>query len=164
MNDLKYIPLICPECYQGKHWNCNGVGNVTDTDAELSCECVTGEHSSRPNAPAVEPELFTQTVYVVPPPENDPSILADAFPELVDDGYFNVRLKPNRKVIKDLLDVEVENDNGEWVPMVPAPMWYFLWLNRCLCGKYRLGTKRYQEHYAYAHILGMDDLYDEEED
>jgi len=209
---------ICPECFQGKHGNCNGIANQNDDNTVEACFCRVAAHPNRqplrhpatdeimvefetedkskldidgmtfvvsqqidrktrqildekmvplpginiPFVPLTE-ENSADAMHRFPPvpvnvPENDPGILAEAFPEVVEDRYFNVRMKPNRAIIQDLLDVEVENDNGDWVPLVPAPFASYLWLNRCLCGKFRLGIMRYQEHYAYAHILGMDEM------
>lgn len=53
-------------------------------------------------------------------------------------------------------DIHVLNLRGEWVPAIPLPL--FLAFGRVECGKcderFR-NKRRYQEHYAYVHILGM---------
>lgn len=49
-----------------------------------------------------------------------------------------------------------KNKYGEWVPCIEEP--YFLSFGRCKCrcGKVTWGRKRYREHYALEHILGLD--------
>jgi hypothetical protein len=56
-----------------------------------------------------------------------------------------------------------QNVRGEWVPAIPLPFYGSRFV-ACECGRkfwsvfYRTDkmTKRYCEHYAYAHILGME--------
>lgn len=179
------IRLVCPECGTGKHANCNGISDMTDDNQEIQCWCRKAEHSEvilkemvetyeqRKQAHTMlnlfvspDPEYPEDFVYMElpqlepPAPPNDPGIRADSFPELVEEGVPKMRFIPNDDfsgVIKDLYDVEVQNSKGEWVPMVPVALHIFMGVHRCLCGSLRLGSKRYQEHYAYAHILGMED-------
>jgi hypothetical protein len=79
----------------------------------------------------------------------------------IEDGNItgeDIRLRPDAQIVKDfLMDVQVRNPKGEWVPAVPMPI--FLWFGRCQChcGKKRWTRVSYMEHYAYAHILGMED-------
>ena len=49
-----------------------------------------------------------------------------------------------------------QNSRGEWVPAIPEP--YFLaWGRvRCDCGERFRNRLRYREHFALAHVLGMD--------
>lgn len=49
-----------------------------------------------------------------------------------------------------------QNRRGDWVPAIPLP--YFLGLGRvrCDCGDRFLGGRRYREHYALVHVLGLD--------
>jgi len=153
------VPIdLCPECVAGKHSNCDGVANLVwnpDTREEvyIRCEC---NHLTLGIPEAVL--TSSPSVKVDKVPDNDPGILTEAFPELVEDGaeVAFVRMKPDATIIKDMYDVEVQNAWGAWVPAVPLPLTWPLGIKQCYCGKFRLGHKRYQEHYAYAHILGMD--------
>lgn len=116
------------------------------------------------DAPGVESGLVPNSADVeLPPPapENDPGVSATSFPELTpeaDEGDWqsNYRIKPDREILRDLMDVEILNEYGVWVPAVPLPIFRWFGVCQCHCGKRRLGKKRYQEHYAYAHILGME--------
>lgn len=91
-------------------------------------------------------------------PENDPGILAEAFPELVEDSpALNFRAHPDRGLIQDLMDLEVQNHQGVWVPIVPLPIKLLFWRRQCHCGRKFFTNRRYQEHYAYGHIMGMED-------
>lgn len=113
-------------------------------------------------SPDPQPGTITTMNAVSAYPEEgfpDPGIRADSFPELVTDGEVYIpkhRLRPDATVIDDLYDVEVQNADGNWVPIVAQPLISYLFVHRCLCGKYRLGKVRYQEHYAYSHIMGME--------
>lgn len=147
------MDLICPECQTGKHQNCDGVAAIGDISEPLPCACTVGTHPIRKS------NIYNSSglVGLVAPP-NDPGVLAAAFPELgfEEDWITPYRLKPDKEIITDLLDVEIQNKEGVWVPAVPLPHFSWFGIRKCHCGKRRLGLKRYQEHYAYAHILGMD--------
>lgn len=143
---------ICPECQQGKHRNCDGIGYVDliqGVETYIPCECIETPTNEHPGRPLPTPDVV---------PENDPGIWNEAFPEMDDDWRFGakVRLHPDATVIEGLIDLQVENPQGEWVPIVPLPLHQFFGIVTCLCGKRRVGIQRYQEHYAYAHILGWD--------
>lgn len=143
---------ICPECQTGKHENCDGVGGLDSYDdiSLVPCMCQNGEHPHR----MYFLDEAQQPILDGPPDEG--SIWGEAFPELVDDHYDIARLAPQRELITDLMDVEVMNSDGEWVPMIPLPLYLPFWLKQCHCGK-RFWTKQsYMEHYAYRHILGME--------
>ena len=147
---------ICPECQTGKHGNCDGIGDITD-DGLVACKCTEGDHPHRNHFFIDEPEMILDVDVPAITPENDPGIWDEAFPELVSKEWVrDIRLAPNTKIITDLLDVEVVNSEGEWVPIVPMPLRVKFGITRCLCGARRIGMIRYQEHYAYAHILGME--------
>lgn len=154
------MDTICPECLTGKHQNCNGVGGVAaDGEILIACTCVIAPHPARTHFWPVDPPMIMdvdQPVLDGPPDEG--SIWGDAFPELTEaDEIASVRLRPQSEVIRDLRDLEVLNSKGEWVPIVPMALHEFFGIITCLCGKRRFGEMRYQEHYAYAHILGMED-------
>lgn len=34
----------CPECYQGKHTNCNGFADLTDDNRPITCSCWLADH------------------------------------------------------------------------------------------------------------------------
>jgi hypothetical protein len=54
------------------------------------------------------------------------------------------------------LGVSTQNKRGEWVPAVPGP--YLGVRKKCwACGEKFWTLDGYQGHYAYAHILGMED-------
>jgi hypothetical protein len=90
-------------------------------------------------------------------PDADPGEVA----LFIEDGNITgdgIRLRPDAQIVKDfLMDVQVLNTKGEWVPAVPLPI--FLWFGRCQChcGVKRKNRVSYMEHFAYAHILGMAD-------
>lgn len=90
-------------------------------------------------------------------PEADPGELAFT----VEDGRpygEDIRLRPDAQINKDfLMDVEVKNDRGEWVPAIPTPIFLAFGRVQCHCGKKRRNKLSYMEHFSYAHILGMDD-------
>lgn len=164
----EWVRSICPECSAGKHWNCNGTGGIDEDNNLLACYCTEEGHSDDASQRSVE--LFTIeanrqgykagiTAGLVPTkaPENDPGIWGEAFPELTGDNSRGPRPKPDVDVIKDLFDLEIKNDAGDWVPAVPWFIKSRLGFKQCLCGKWRFGKWRYQEHYAYGHILGMDE-------
>lgn len=53
-----------------------------------------------------------------------------------------------------------QNARGEWVPAIPLPFFFWLGLpyTQCTCGAKFIGPRsralrRYEEHYALAHIL-----------
>lgn len=148
----------CPECQVGKHQNCNGVGGVAaQGELLIKCACVDGEHPARTYF--LDSKMFQEEVQpILNGPPDEGSIWGDAFPELTEaDEIASVRLRPQSEVIRDLRDLEVLNSKGEWVPIVPMALHEFFGIITCLCGKRRFGEMRYQEHYAYAHILGMED-------
>lgn len=90
-------------------------------------------------------------------PEADPGELAFT----VEDGRpygEDIRLRPDAQINKDfLMDVEVKNDRGEWVPAIPTPIFLAFGRVQCHCGKKRRNKLSYMEHFSYSHILGMDD-------
>jgi hypothetical protein len=49
-----------------------------------------------------------------------------------------------------------QNKYGEWVPAIEEP--YFLPFGRtkCRCGKTFWGRRRYREHYALEHVMGLE--------
>ncbi len=55
-----------------------------------------------------------------------------------------------------LNNVSAKNKRGEWVPAIEVP--YYLAFGRCecRCGKRFWSEKRYREHYALEHILGLE--------
>jgi len=61
-----------------------------------------------------------------------------------------------KKEIEGFQTMQAQNKYGEWVPAIEEP--YFLAFNRCKCrcGEVLWGRKRYREHYALTHILGLD--------
>lgn len=48
-----------------------------------------------------------------------------------------------------------QNLRGEWVPLIPRPLRALLW-HQCGCGERFISRRRYQGHYALAHILALD--------
>lgn len=165
--------VICPECEQGKHSNCDGVGNITDANEALACRCALfgdalmipkGPHSLSAISRARElhrmelEDLENAKLKILTGPPDEGTILAAAFPELESDEWMpNIRVKPDAVgLLKDLYDIEIQNPEGIWVPAVALPLHVFMGFHRCICGATRFGAKRYQEHYAYAHILGME--------
>jgi hypothetical protein len=50
-----------------------------------------------------------------------------------------------------------QNDRGEWVPAIPEPLYVGWRLRRCRCdcGETFRNRRRYREHYALAHVLGL---------
>lgn len=153
---------ICPECQAGKHTNCDGIGNVSNELMPIACRCENGEHPNRSYFFLEHPPIIMDVdASVEDEPENDPGINADAFSELFDeatDWEAPFRVRPEASVIEDLFDVQVQNPDGNWVPAVPMPIFLRpFWLKRvqCHCGRKLWNRQRYQEHYAYAHILGM---------
>ena len=148
---------ICPECFQGKHGNCDGTAYLIGAGEIVDCECLEGTHPLRPVEVDPLEDFWLEIPSEVPP--NEPGIWTEAFPDIEDEDQPTVRVnfKGHTDVIRDLYDVEIQNDKGVWVPIVPMPARSFLGVKTCLCGKNRTGNKRYQEHYAYAHIMGMED-------
>ena len=55
-----------------------------------------------------------------------------------------------------LNETQVENKRGEWVPSIPLP--YYEMKKRCECGRRFWTMDGYRGHYAYAHILGMEEV------
>lgn len=57
-----------------------------------------------------------------------------------------------------MTDNSMQNARGDWVPAIPEPMWVGFRLRRaeCTCGKKFSNRDGYRDHYAYAHILGME--------
>jgi hypothetical protein len=35
--------MICPECRQGKHRNCEGIADLDERDAPIPCDCDSEE-------------------------------------------------------------------------------------------------------------------------
>lgn len=176
--------VICPECVQGKHSNCDGIGDIDRFNNPVNCTCKDGAHPHRrpvvdtqgavlfdwdeeqnvvSHVPESHNNLLPPLDFDKPPfvPPIEPGIEEAAFPELFDptdvtkDREFRVR--PDADLLRDLSDLEIMNPQGVWVPAVPMPIDLGLNFFQCNCGKWRFGKKRYQEHYAYAHILGMED-------
>lgn len=129
--------LLCPECVTGKHENCDGIADYKDDNSTDRCECVLGLHPYRRAIVVPEPIIARE---VPAPPEG-----------------LRLRSDYNPGNMMTLSDVEIQNSRGDWVPAVPLPFFHWFKIMECHCGKLRLGMKRYQEHYAYAHILGMED-------
>lgn len=50
---------------------------------------------------------------------------------------------------------QTTNKRGDWVPSIPVP--FYGRRKHCRCGRRFWTEQRYREHYAYAHILGMED-------
>lgn len=48
-----------------------------------------------------------------------------------------------------------QNDRGEWVPAIPLPMFLGFGRVQCDCGKRVFGRRRYREHFALSHVLGI---------
>jgi hypothetical protein len=42
-----------------------------------------------------------------------------------------------------------------WVPAIPEPFFLAFGRTRCDCGSTFWGRQRYREHYALAHVLGV---------
>lgn len=142
--------IVCPECQAGKHRNCNGYGGIDDEDNWLDCECDKRGHEESDH-----PTLWDDDNPAADPGELVHSIVGD---EIQGDG---IRLDLVDASYDDMMNsIQVQNDRGEWVPVAPLPfplLPLFLKRFRCGCGKVRWTKKRYYEHYAYAHILGMED-------
>lgn len=49
-----------------------------------------------------------------------------------------------------------QNSRGEWVPAIPEPYFVMFGWVKCSCGSKFRGRSRYREHFALAHILGLD--------
>lgn len=148
--------VICAKCLAGKHGDCNGIGGMgAGGELLIKCGCSRVEH---PNRSYFGEELKHPKLFEFEVPPNEPGLEEAAFPELFFDKGRGIRVKPDVTIIRDLMDVQVQNKNGEWVPAVPTPIFgAFGKRVRCYCKKWYPNTKRYQEHYAYAHILGMED-------
>lgn len=58
------------------------------------------------------------------------------------------------KEVKPLQGTSMQNKRGEWVPAIPEP-YYAFFVHTCDCGKGFWSRERYEEHYAYKHILGL---------
>lgn len=60
--------------------------------------------------------------------------------------------------------LRVQNKRGEYVPAIVEPLILRDWLGRlrlqgrskCACGRVFRTRQRYREHYALAHVLGLD--------
>ena len=48
-----------------------------------------------------------------------------------------------------------QNERGEWMPAIPEPYFLVFGRARCDCGAKFRNRRRYREHYAFAHILGL---------
>ncbi len=55
------------------------------------------------------------------------------------------------------MNVRCQNTRGEWVPAVPLPLFVTLRRKECPCGERFWTMRGYLGHYAYAHILGMEE-------
>lgn len=55
--------------------------------------------------------------------------------------------------------VQAQNTRGEYVPAVPEPLYVGWRLKKCKCdcGEVFKSRREYRGHYAYAHILGMEE-------
>jgi len=64
------------------------------------------------------------------------------------------KINMNRKLLQTN-GIAIENNRGEWVPLIPCPYYYGWRLNwcRCECGKKFKTEEEYKGHYAYQHIL-----------
>lgn len=51
-------------------------------------------------------------------------------------------------------EVHAQNTRGQWVPAITLPL-YTRFGVQCGCGTWFLRVRRYREHYAFVHILGM---------
>lgn len=53
--------------------------------------------------------------------------------------------------------VSAQNNRGEWVPAIPEPLFVGRGLKQCKCdcGEIRKTRISYREHYALAHIVGL---------
>ncbi len=52
---------------------------------------------------------------------------------------------------------QTQNTRGEWVPAIPVPYHASLHREKCRCGACFWTLRGYLGHYAYAHILGMEE-------
>jgi hypothetical protein len=51
---------------------------------------------------------------------------------------------------------QTQNDRGEWVPAIPLPLFLNFGRVQCDdCGHRSFGQRRYREHFALAHVLGL---------
>jgi hypothetical protein len=52
----------------------------------------------------------------------------------------------------------IQNARGEWVPVVPVPLYVGFRLRRtqCKCGRRFKTMEHYEGHYALVHILGLE--------
>lgn len=53
--------------------------------------------------------------------------------------------------------VRALNGRGEWVTAIPEPYFLSFGRVRCDCERKFRGRDRYRDHFAYAHVLGMDE-------
>lgn len=55
-------------------------------------------------------------------------------------------------------DVQVCNKRGQYVPATPKPLYVGWRLKKCQCdcGEVFKNEREYRSHYAYVHILGME--------
>jgi len=149
---------MCSDCKNNYHESCDGMNDVSEFGLWNTCDC---QNQTHPNRAHIFHGLVGSKMPANLPP-NEPGIWGEAFPDLEDDNSDIsqlVRMSPTVTVIADLSDVEVKNANGEWTPIVPMPFRSTWGVHVCLCGEVRLGRIRYQEHYAYAHIMNMVPIY-----
>lgn len=57
---------------------------------------------------------------------------------------------------KQLMQNSCQNKFGEWVPSIELPYYLAFGRCRCRCGKVLWSEKRYREHYALEHVMGLD--------
>lgn len=50
---------------------------------------------------------------------------------------------------------QTQNERGEWVPAIPLPYFLAFGRVRCDCGERFRDQRRYREHYALTHVLGL---------
>lgn len=53
---------------------------------------------------------------------------------------------------------QMKNQRGEWVPAIPEPLYigkvpFGQVRVQCSCGRKFTGRRKYEEHYAYSHIV-----------
>lgn len=54
-------------------------------------------------------------------------------------------------------EIQAQNSRGQWVPAIPLPYFAAFHRRRCECGQSFWTTRGYHGHYAYAHVLGMEE-------
>lgn len=68
-------------------------------------------------------------------------------------------VEQSKKKVTPRSDVQACNKRGEYVPAVPEPLYVGWRLKKCQCdcGEVFKTRREYRGHYAYAHILGMEE-------